>query len=304
MIYPYSCASPPLFFSLHKSLRFGRPIILLTGGMGKGKGKMSAETKPEQAITVSKSTNKMRIRYSTEPYSWLVLFLSPEVVLSMCTMAVSTYFLINYPSEVRISDLVELCKSKSEYYLKNREQEKHAGAPTTLPTDLILCLIACLSSCCFMSSCCRVVMKAQESFSKQKLEEALRMVYDDDLREEQKKNDQKVYDEVTAVRAKKKLSKLQSFISTTRIEGEDVVLNMIVFMCIVYAIVLTVFVLYKDINEVRGFGVIVMYALLIAGVVLPKVHNTLLTLQHFCGLVQNVLIGLGLYLIFLAVSEQ
>lgn len=251
-----------------------------------------------------KGQSNIQIRYSIQPYNWLKVLLSPEVILALSCMGVSTYLLVEYPSYFPTAALINLSQTKSDYSLRDREHEKQVAVPTFIPTDLVLSLVGCLSTCFFMSACCRVILKKEKKLSFQQLEESLRRHYDPSIMNEWKAVQEKEMKEENAKRIKEKLYPLKPSVVLPRIAGEDVSLNLILLLSFLYTGILVVCVLYRDLNETRAFGISAMFSTLIAGIVLPKMYDDVLTLMHFTGLLQNILIGCILYLCFSAVLTE
>lgn len=266
---------------------------------------MAKKKSPNNEVVPAKIPEKsqMRVKYIAKNYNWLIVLLSPEVLLASIAMGVSTYLLITFPCDMLPVKLWEL-STENNYRLQNRDNEMSYGVPSFVIADFVLCVVASMSSCFFLSACCRVIMKAENKFKKEVLEEALRLHYNDEQREAKKRAAQKSLDETNAARAKKGLKPLIPYIETPYISGDGVMINIVAIICLIYSFVLIYFVLFSPLNQIRGFGVISMFSVLLGGIVLPKVYDDLLTLQHFCGLLQSIF-ALGLmFLCYVAMSQQ
>eukprot|EP00796_Vickermania_ingenoplastis_P009089 gene9089-6382_t len=254
--------------------------------MGKKKTENDARSETKAVIPTTAS-DKMRVKYVKHPYSWLNLFLSLEVLLSGGILGFVSYLLFKHPSELAIQQLMDISMQKSDFRLQNRSNEKSVGAPVFIEADLALVLLGCMAVCFFLSACSRVIMKAQNKHNKEVLEEALRLHYSTELREKKKEEDQKTLEEGNAERAKQGLRPLRPYINASYICGDDVLINMLTVVCLIYSVVLCC-VLFVPINQIRGFGLIMVFSSLIGGLVCPKIYDDLLTLQHYCGILQNV----------------
>lgn len=245
-----------------------------------------------------------KIVYQSHPYSWKKLLSSPEVFLSLVCVFCSTYFLVQHPSQASYSQLFEYCKKKSDFHLQSREQELSKPEPSSLPTDCVISVMAWLSMCFFLSACCRVVLKAERKHSKAMLEESLQCNFNEDLRKEYVKANEKVVADRNAAREKKHLKPLKPFINSSHIVGDDVVINLMIIMCLIFAFLIIYFVLFGNLNQVRGFGIIISYSILVAGITAPKIFDNILTLQHCVGVIQNICCLALMMLCYLAATNQ
>lgn len=254
--------------------------------------------------TVEGAPSLLRVKYDSHPYDWKNLLWSPEVLLSLICVFGSTYLLLHHPSNSLYSQLLEYCRKKSEYNLQNRDQELAVGEPSSIPTDCVFSVMSWLSVCFFLSACCRVVLKAERRHTSKLFEESLQCNFNDALRQKYLLANEKALQEENTARGQKDQKPLKPYIKSSRIVGDDVLIKVMTGMCLIFAFILIYFVLYGDLNQVRAFGIIVAYSMLIAGITAPKIFDDVLTLQHWVGVMQNICCAGLLALCFVAVTNQ
>lgn len=265
----------------------------------------SVEKKQEKEKSLSAANpSKLPIIYESSPYSWYKLLYSPEVLLSLLSVFGSAYLLIQHPSKMTYSYLINRCKEESDYTLRSRTHELSMEEPSSLPTDCVVSLLSWMSICFLHSACCRVVLKAQRKYDKVLLEESLQCSFNDTLRSERRLANEKKLEKENASRTAKRLRPLVAHIKSSHIVGDDVLINFMTIMCLIYSFILIFFVLYGDINQVRGFGFIIGFTILGCGIVAPKIFDDVLTLQHWAGVMQNVCSLCLMILCFFAVTSQ
>lgn len=268
-------------------------------------GMKLAEKKQEKEKSLSVANpKKLPIIYENSPYSWYNLLSSPEVLLSLLSVFGSAYLMIQHSSKLSYSRLISLCKDESDYSLRSRNHELLMEEPSSLPTDCVVSLVSWMSICFLHSACCRVVLKAQHKHDKLVLEESLQCNFNDTLRSESRLANEKILEKENASRTAKRLKPLAPHIKSSHIVGDDVLINFMTIMCLIYSFILIFFVLYGDVNQVRGFGFIIAFTILGFGIVAPKMFDDVLTLQHWAGVTQNVCSLCLTILCFFAVTSQ
>lgn len=269
-----------------------------------GRKKVNSENEIKPLDLTASPVVSLDIKYVDVGFNYFSLALSLEFWLAVLGMACCTYLITLSPSHLSIEELWITAIAGNTYRLKSRPAAKSTTVPAYMSADLAIGLLSCICVCYFLSVCCRVVLKAQMKVTKSQLEETLRLLHDDQRREAKKEADFKALQSENLQRAKKKFKPLEPYISTKTVAAEEALFNIVGVFCIIFSCVALCFVMLMPVNQTREFTVIAMLTIFIGGIIAPKVHDDALTMQHYCGVLQNILSGALLFFCAIAMKPN